>query len=261
MNVPILSIGIACIIAAIVGGGMKALGAEIPTIASTRRQAILGIFGAALVLLAFNFDRMAQKPADSSKIAAPISSVDSNLSQKAAEPVLPKSEPSTPPISQKAAIQTQPNMSKALLQSQNPTPSATANTNPAPPAPVKKTAPSLKKPDPNLPLWVDSATGLMWWKVQARTPVSAAEAAKFCEKNTFYTDSDWRLPSYLQLEHLFRQKRAEAEIAHKNQTIWMTNTLSSIDGGEISYSSVFSVPAGFYSGDVQILLCVRDHVF
>lgn len=44
-----LSTGIACIIAAIVGGGFKAFGVEIPALSSLPRQMILGSFGIVLI--------------------------------------------------------------------------------------------------------------------------------------------------------------------------------------------------------------------
>jgi hypothetical protein len=49
---PILGVGLACIIAAIVGGGLKALGVEIPALASVWRQWLLGSLGVLLVLFA-----------------------------------------------------------------------------------------------------------------------------------------------------------------------------------------------------------------
>jgi hypothetical protein len=48
----LLTAGIACIVAAIVGGGLKAFGLEIPVLASSRRQAGLGAFGLALLAAA-----------------------------------------------------------------------------------------------------------------------------------------------------------------------------------------------------------------
>jgi len=45
-------IGIACIIAAIIGGGLKAFGMEIPLVNSVRRQLLLGLFGAVLAMFA-----------------------------------------------------------------------------------------------------------------------------------------------------------------------------------------------------------------
>jgi hypothetical protein len=52
MATTLLTAGIACIVAAIVGGGLKAFGLEIPALASSRRQIGLGLFGAALLAAA-----------------------------------------------------------------------------------------------------------------------------------------------------------------------------------------------------------------
>src|SRR5438046_1631560 len=53
MTTTLLSAGIACVIAAIVGGGLKAFGVEIPVLASAKRQAILAVFGCGLVIAAY----------------------------------------------------------------------------------------------------------------------------------------------------------------------------------------------------------------
>jgi hypothetical protein len=52
MATTLLTAGIACIVAAIVGGGLKAFGLEIPALASSRRQIGLGVFGAMLLVAA-----------------------------------------------------------------------------------------------------------------------------------------------------------------------------------------------------------------
>lgn len=49
MDVTLITAGIACIMAAIVGGGLKAFAIEIPVLASPRRQLALGAFGVLLV--------------------------------------------------------------------------------------------------------------------------------------------------------------------------------------------------------------------
>lgn len=46
---PLVLIGLACVIAAIVGGGLKLSGIEIPVLASVRRQVLLGGLGIALM--------------------------------------------------------------------------------------------------------------------------------------------------------------------------------------------------------------------
>jgi hypothetical protein len=53
MNDILLSAGAACIIVAIVGGGAKAFGVEIPVLSSVRRQAALGIVGIGFLAAAY----------------------------------------------------------------------------------------------------------------------------------------------------------------------------------------------------------------
>jgi hypothetical protein len=53
MSTTLLSIGLACMIAAIVGGGLKAFQMKIPTLQSLRRQGILAAFGFLLVIGAY----------------------------------------------------------------------------------------------------------------------------------------------------------------------------------------------------------------
>jgi hypothetical protein len=45
MNATLLSIGLFCVIAAIIGGGLEALGAKMPVLNSLKRQLLLGFFG------------------------------------------------------------------------------------------------------------------------------------------------------------------------------------------------------------------------
>lgn len=53
METALLSAGIACLIAAIVGGGLKAFGIEIPLLQSLTRQLLLGTLGVLLLVLSF----------------------------------------------------------------------------------------------------------------------------------------------------------------------------------------------------------------
>jgi hypothetical protein len=50
MNTTLLVTGVACLIAAAVGGGLKALGTEFPVLQSVTRQLILSALGLALIL-------------------------------------------------------------------------------------------------------------------------------------------------------------------------------------------------------------------
>lgn len=50
MENTLLGAGIACVIAAIVGGGLKAFGLELPLVSSVKRQTLLGLLGVILVV-------------------------------------------------------------------------------------------------------------------------------------------------------------------------------------------------------------------
>ena len=52
MSNPVLVLGLVCIVAAIVGGGLRAFGFDIPALQSRGRQAILAVFGVILVVAA-----------------------------------------------------------------------------------------------------------------------------------------------------------------------------------------------------------------
>lgn len=54
MRVTFVTLGLACIVAAIVGGGLKAFNIEIPGIASIARQALLAGFGVVVTVLGFS---------------------------------------------------------------------------------------------------------------------------------------------------------------------------------------------------------------
>jgi hypothetical protein len=58
----ILYTGLGCIIAAIVGGGIKAFGMEIPLVNSLKRQSLLGAFGCVLAALSFTAPHAAEQP-------------------------------------------------------------------------------------------------------------------------------------------------------------------------------------------------------
>jgi len=58
----LITAGIACLIAAIVGGGLKAFAIEIPLLASVRRQLLLGLLGALLLGLGFGDKLMSPGP-------------------------------------------------------------------------------------------------------------------------------------------------------------------------------------------------------
>lgn len=53
MSNTLLTVGLGCIIAAIIGGGLKAFGMEIPLISSVKRQLLLCCFGFLVLFLSF----------------------------------------------------------------------------------------------------------------------------------------------------------------------------------------------------------------
>jgi hypothetical protein len=58
MDNPFVVAGLACLIAAVVGGGLKAFGIEIPLLKSLARQVILGAFGALLLIFGLGVLRL-----------------------------------------------------------------------------------------------------------------------------------------------------------------------------------------------------------
>ena len=54
MENTLLGTGIVCIIAAIVGGGLKAFGLEVPLVNSRKRQYLLGAFGIVIVVISIS---------------------------------------------------------------------------------------------------------------------------------------------------------------------------------------------------------------
>jgi len=54
MNNPLLYAGLACLIAAVIGGGLKLFGIEIPVLQSLKRQVLLGALGIALILFSYS---------------------------------------------------------------------------------------------------------------------------------------------------------------------------------------------------------------
>src|SRR5258708_32133115 len=57
MSKTLLTVGLACIVAAIVGGGLKAFGIEIGILRSWKRQGLLAMFGAVMLITAYVIQR------------------------------------------------------------------------------------------------------------------------------------------------------------------------------------------------------------
>ena len=80
MNVPLAVIGIAFLGAAVVGGGLEALGVKVPVLASGRRQLLLAFVGAVALGLSF-LPSILKSSTQSSSPPQPNPTVTSGLSQ------------------------------------------------------------------------------------------------------------------------------------------------------------------------------------
>jgi hypothetical protein len=69
MQNTLLGAGLGCVIGAVIGGGLKGFGMEIPLINSIRRQALLGVLGFVLIGLSF----AAANPSDARPALDPVS--------------------------------------------------------------------------------------------------------------------------------------------------------------------------------------------
>jgi hypothetical protein len=149
MQSTLITTGVVCIIAAIVGGGLKALGIEVPKLDSFARQALLGIFGIGLVVAGNSYGSSPDPTSQPSGYPGNTA----GTSQPASDVKGDDNDPNTPPV---AAIQcTQPgNISdgapcaarppSAPVQSEQPAPQPVPTV--APPPPVVD-SPAIPAPD------------------------------------------------------------------------------------------------------------------
>ena len=75
----LLTTGLACLIAGIIGGGLKAFGIEIPVLKTWPRQLVLIFFGGLLCFMAIN---MSPKPAPQKKVLVPKQEILINFAQQ-----------------------------------------------------------------------------------------------------------------------------------------------------------------------------------
>lgn len=95
MSTTFLYAGLACIIGAVVGGGLKAFGVEIPALGSLIRQVILGVLGVVLILVSISVN--------SSKSAATPTQPSAQPAQQAA--AQPSGSANTPAKKEHATLQ------------------------------------------------------------------------------------------------------------------------------------------------------------
>jgi hypothetical protein len=81
MNNTLLTAGLVCTIAAIIGGGLKAFGIEIPVLQSTARQCLLGGLGLILIFITFR----EQLPSLPDTPSTPVSTISGELNHPSSE--------------------------------------------------------------------------------------------------------------------------------------------------------------------------------
>lgn len=69
MTATFLAAGLVCLVAAVIGGGLTALGWQIPGIKSIKRQVVLGLLGMALIGVALKTSSPAPQPSPTSGLA------------------------------------------------------------------------------------------------------------------------------------------------------------------------------------------------
>lgn len=92
----LVSGGVAAILAAIVGGGLKAFGVELPLLASVRRQAVLLVVGGLLVALGLFAPRLPGK--DDGAAAQPPAATGASVVAAAPSPNVPAAAPARPDV-------------------------------------------------------------------------------------------------------------------------------------------------------------------
>jgi hypothetical protein len=166
MNNILLSAGIACVVAAVVGGGCKAFGIEIPGIKSVSRQVLLGLVGIALIVLS----RSPFSPSFSQ-------GSQSNSTQAIGTDKLPVSDPgaSIPPQEQSTVKE---------------------------PQPAKE--PTQQDADVSQGVWRDPEPGgLMWTRNDNGSDITWYVAnGDYCQNLGLAGYSDWKLPTVHQLQQI-----------------------------------------------------------
>jgi hypothetical protein len=117
VSATLLTAGLACVICAIVGGGLKAWGIELPALESGKRQFVLGLFGMVL-------------------IASSIASQDSSLSKTA-----PKTEPETSIPKVSKSNEPAPELPKPVEKEPEPAQPKSVEKEPEPPKPFSRIEP------------------------------------------------------------------------------------------------------------------------
>jgi hypothetical protein len=200
LNAAIFSAGIACLIAAIVGGGMKGLGLEIPAIQSGKRQAALAIVGLILMTIGL-FPKWIETLGDKG---------DPHVGPEHADTgVAPKENPSASPMGTPASTNPASTSSSEKEAPKSQPPSQTKTPEAAPPS---ETAQMEFEPG-TADYWVDSETGLLWPRVVTRQFVDLpTDVQDDCQRFKLGGRSSWFAPHLDQVKSLYQRRPTEIQM-------------------------------------------------
>jgi hypothetical protein len=184
MNVAILSAGIACAIAGIVGGGLKAFGIEIPAFQSVRRQTLLFVFGVVLILIGLPI-KLGLQPSPSD-------------SKTTATPEKPAATATTPPTSA-------------------PLPDASKRSEPVTSAITKPMSSKEAGVEGDGVVWKDPDTGLFWVTPHNGGAENFFVAFSTCRASRAGGYTNWQLPDHAQLQKLAESSHPLFGSAHRKE--------------------------------------------
>jgi hypothetical protein len=199
LNAAIFSAGIACLIAAVVGGGMKGLGLEIPVIQSGKRQSALAIVGLILMMIGL-FQQRIEALGDKGEKQAGSEHSDLGVNS-AGKPSLGKNV--TPASSTPASTSSSKNEAdKSQLQSQSKT------SEPAHPSETVQMEFEQNTAD----YWVDRETGLLWPRVAKMFVDFPTNVQDDCQGLNIGGRSSWLAPRLNQVKNLYERRPTEIQI-------------------------------------------------
>jgi hypothetical protein len=199
LNAAIFSAGVACLIAAIVGGGMKGLGLEIPVIQSGKRQLALAIIGLTLMMIGLFPKRMetlgdqGEKHAGSEHSDMGVAPSGNSSAGNAVTPASP-----TPVSNSSSENET----AKSQLPSQTKT---------SDPAHQPETV-QLEFEQNTADYWVDTETGLLWPRVAKMFVDFPTNVQDDCQGLNLGGRSSWLAPRLNQVKSLYMRRPTEIQI-------------------------------------------------
>jgi hypothetical protein len=231
METVFLSTGLACLIAAVIGGGLKAFGIELPIVQSVKRQVILGLLGCVLIFAAIEQHQSAVLE----RVDVPTSTHDDHANVPVAQPK--PSEDSTP----KKVV---PN--PAIIR-------APSDAWKDPPPPVRmKNGMTI-----NIPFWIERGAGLTWRETDSPTMMSLTEATNYCNQFAI-AKWVWRVPYTTELEGLMNEPEGAKHQRPSSPRLWALvpgSSPSAPEGRQVVLND--KVPPGEDAG----VLCVETSTY